>query len=536
MHAIAGTHVVLLGIDLAPELVTGLLGFAIERTDHTEGERYHLDNFLLFEANDRGERPDHSSVLNPFQEFVWGDYTAKPRHLYTYRVAAMYGAPGALDSGPTTSVQVSTESQDDGRHSVLFNRGVAASQAYARRFKNRAPRDVPNREAYKWLSRGLFEGLLEFVGQASDERFALRAAVYEFEYEPVVAAFREAADAGADVHLVYDAVSRASGRTKQDNEQAIEHAGLEANATPRTKTKIAHNKFVVLLRAGQPEQVWTGSTNITEGGIFGHANVGHVVRDRGVAQHYLDFWTKLAGDPPRDEVRAFTDASLDVPLKRPSVPETIVFSPRTRQDALDWYVRLADSAEGGVFLTAAFGLGKEIAPVFTGDRDYLRYLLLDTERGDIEAVRRDPDNRVAAGGYIGKGGWRQWIEEKTTNLNGHVDYVHLKFMLVDPLTDHPLVITGSANWSDESAKLNDENMIVVSGDTRVADIYLGEFMRLFNHFRLRGKAKSPPTQLEPGPGVTRRERQRLYLRDDDSWGQAFYEAGSPESKERILFG
>ena len=49
-------------------------------------------------------------------------------------------------------------------------------------------------------------------------------------------------------------------------------------------------------------------------------------------------------------------------------------------------------------------------------------------------------NVVAAGGFNAKGGWRRWIAKGLTNLNGHVDYVHTKFMLVDPLGDDPLVV------------------------------------------------------------------------------------------------
>jgi phosphatidylserine/phosphatidylglycerophosphate/cardiolipin synthase-like enzyme len=108
-------------------------------------------------------------------------------------------------------------------------------------------------------------------------------------------------------------------------------------------------------------------------------------------------------------------------------------------------------------------------------------------------------------------------------------------MLIDPLSDDPITITGSANWSDESIKRNDENMVVIRGDTRVADIYLTEFMRLFNHYRLRGKAKSGPTQLEPGPGTSPAERRRLHLKTDNSWATPFFVADSPEAKERQLF-
>ena len=121
-------------------------------------------------------------------------------------------------------------------------------------------------------------------------------------------------------------------------------------------------------------------------------------------------------------------------------------------------------------------------------------------------------------------------------MNTFVDYIHTKFMLIDPLTDDPIVITGSANWSDESVQRNDENMVVIRGDKRVADIYLTDFMRLFNHYRLRGRAKTPRTTIEPAAGVHEAQRGKLHLKPDDSWARPFYVANSPEEKERLLFG
>ncbi len=215
---------------------------------------------------------------------------------------------------------------------------------------------------------------------------------------------------------------------------------------------------------------------------------------------------------------------------------TTVFSPRSNLDSLAWYVRLADSATQGIFLTAAFGLQPEIKPAFEGERDYLRYLLLDTEEGEIEALRRDPDNIVSAGAYSGAGAYKAWVAKALDRLNNHVDYVHTKLMIIDPLSEDPLVITGSGNWSSESCEENDENMVVIRGDQRVADIYLTEFMRLFNHYRLRGKAKTPKDRPSPGPEAPRASnRAKLHLGTDSSWAEPFYEDDSPETKERRMF-
>jgi hypothetical protein len=39
----------------------------------------------------------------------------------------------------------------------------------------------------------------------------------------------------------------------------------------------------VKLEDGHPKSVWTGGTNFSEGGIYGHSNVAHVVEEEEVA-------------------------------------------------------------------------------------------------------------------------------------------------------------------------------------------------------------------------------------------------------------
>ncbi|HEX2705576.1 MAG TPA: hypothetical protein VHM65_07450, partial [Candidatus Lustribacter sp.] len=170
VHAIAGTHTVLLGLDLADP--AGCLGFAIHRTDHTEDEAYWLRGMKTFASLVPHPPPgtDYSTAEHPVQGFQWGDYTAKPEHDYTYRVSAMGGAPGALVPTRTVSVRVRTEATDDGVHGVHFNRGVAGSQAFARAFPNGVPADPDESSpAMAWLSRGLGEAFRSFVAEAAGD-------------------------------------------------------------------------------------------------------------------------------------------------------------------------------------------------------------------------------------------------------------------------------------------------------------------------------------------------------------------------------
>ena len=431
----------LLGIDMTEEASQGVLGFAIERIDHTEDERYWLRGFKTFEETDP-EVPGCpvSTLEHPVQSVLWGDFTAKHKHSYTYRIVAMRGKPKNLVQGESVEVRIDTEDDTAGTHAVYFNRGVAGSQAYARKFYNKPPDEIPDREAWAWLSRGLEEALLNFISQASGDRYALRAAVYEFYYLPVLEAFRDAHRSGADVRIIFDA-KPTEGSPNENNRAAITKASIKGLTQPREANPsfIAHNKFIVLLEDGIPREVWTGSTNITAGGIFGQSNVGHLVRDSKVAARYLDYWEQLKRDPEAKDLRPWTEAQTPVPSAAPAADSTaVVLSPRSALEALEWYAERMDAANSAVFLTAAFGINDLLEAVLIEDKDYLRYVLLEKEDEDMDVISRDEDNRFAVGSVIGETTLGRWMAENHTGLNTHVNYIHTKYLLIDPLSEDPL--------------------------------------------------------------------------------------------------
>ena len=224
VRAISGTYVVLLGINLRESDCPGLRGFAIHRTDHTEGESYYLKGLKTFAETDPGFPPgaSYSTRDHPIQGFGWSDYTAKPGHLYTYRVEALTGPPANLTVSKKVEVTVATEAPVGGDHDIYFNRGVAASQAYATRFGNRKPKEV-GQSAYDWLSRGLYEAILEFIAAATGPGHGLRVAAYEFHHPGVLEALRDARDRGVDVRIVYDA---RKDQPKAKNDAAVALVGL----------------------------------------------------------------------------------------------------------------------------------------------------------------------------------------------------------------------------------------------------------------------------------------------------------------------
>jgi hypothetical protein len=193
VHAVAGSYVVILGINITDNLRAGLRGFAIKRTDHTENESYWMSGTKVFESVEphpaAGEQ--FSSLKHPYQSFQWSDYSAKPGYDYTYTIVALYGAPDALEQRVSVDVAVTTEATEAATHSIHFNRGSPASQEYARRFLNKPPSEA-GQGAYDWLSRGLIESIIEFIKRAEGAGFGLKGAFYEFQWPTVLNELGEA--------------------------------------------------------------------------------------------------------------------------------------------------------------------------------------------------------------------------------------------------------------------------------------------------------------------------------------------------------
>ncbi len=167
VQAIAGTHVVLLGIDFPEQDCPGLLGFALRREDHTEGEKYWLSGYKTFESVEPFPPPGilYSTRQHPIQGFTWSDFSAKPEHDYTYEVFALRGAPADSAARRKSSCEIRTESEHGRTHHVHFNRGAAASQEYTRLFGDKRPDEV-GLAAFTWLSRGAAESIADFIGRA----------------------------------------------------------------------------------------------------------------------------------------------------------------------------------------------------------------------------------------------------------------------------------------------------------------------------------------------------------------------------------
>jgi phosphatidylserine/phosphatidylglycerophosphate/cardiolipin synthase-like enzyme len=549
INAVAGNHVVMLGLNIENSLRRGLRGFAIRRTDIAAEETFWMKGqktFASIEPNPAaGEQ--FSSREHPFQSFQWSDYSAKPDQEYTYEVVTLYGKPGALEERNSATVTVRTEPIVGAYHTVFFNRGSPATQEYARRFLNKPPSEV-GQAAYDWLSRGLAEGIVDFIARAKDERWSLKGAFYEFQWPAVIDAFGEARKRGVKVSIVFDDIDNATGPHKK-NEKAIKDEGLKGITTPRTNGTLMHNKFIVLIQGNKPRAVLFGSTNLTENGLYGHANCAHIVENEDIAAKYLEFHDKLKTDPETSRESDYKDWTIEhTPAPADGFVDGMapVFSPRADGDALTWYAQMAGAAKKGLFMTFAFGMNEQFRNVYATDDDILRMGLMEKEwngankEAQIAAIRKLQARRnvvIAIGNHIPLSSFDQWLGE-LDRITGHVNvhWIHTKFALIDPMSNNPIVITGSANFSDASTRTNDENMLVIKNDKRVAEIYLGEFMRLHSHYAFRQAVK---IFLEQNPGASPDDfAQRFLIEDkDEDWTKDYFDPNNRQARmtRRLYF-
>lgn len=526
LHVITGTHVVLLCLDVNETARKELLGFLFKRKEITSGKSINLSGFKEFK--EKGNKNDKNLI----QAFLWGDYTAEPNTNYEYSAIPVYGTPENRKNGKEVTIEISTEDPNSGTHGVFFNRGTVG-QAYARKFDNKNPDKISNNEAYKWLSRGLEEAMLAFISEAKGKDFSLRVAAYEFDHVPVIQALQDASERGADVKIVYDRSKR--GPWESTDKATAKVPGIKKHMIPRTaNSSIKHNKYIVLLYKGKPIEVWMGSTNFTKGGIFGQSNVGHIVRDKTIANDYFEYWTRLSKNPDMKEIRPMNQEHTPTPTKGVEKGITPIFSPRPDLSALDWYGKQIAEAVQSIGFTAAFGVNQDFADIMSKENESLRYILLEHKGKTFDDFKDTSNNRIALGAVINESEINEehlsgWEAEHLTGLNDHVKYLHTKYLFIDPLTDDPILITGSANFSEASTKNNDENMIIIRGNTNVVDIYLTEFTRLFNHFEFRDQ------MANHGEDVEDNDEFSDFLVTDNSWTDIYFKKGTQHLMERELF-
>lgn len=532
VKAYAGTNGVLLAMDLSEPRRKDLLGFAIEKQ---QGDKpwLFLFNSLTFPGKIHTFPQYHATPSDkaPLQKFRWADYAVNPGTTMHYRVHLAYGTADAPLLGESLELSITSDDGHPANQSVIFNRAVAASQAFQRKFPDLDAQISANKNlpieawpgaARLWLENGLLERLLSFIERAVDAQWALDIAIYEYQLQAIIDAVNAAFARGVQVRVLYHA-------QPDDPDTTLNEANLAqlpaANKRGRVTHNIFHDKFIVLSRVDgvgqrQPQAVLCGSTNFTANGVYRQANVLHTLDDVTIATRYLQTFEEVWANPA--DVAATRNWITEHNPMDPMQPLFAGFSPRSGGGDLREFVEIIEAASKDVLFVTAFTLPDAILNALLGKPhdDILRYGLQNTA-SRITGFHADRTAEFAATALLNTG-LEGWLKENMKGQKGNL-LVHTKAVVVDFTSDRPTIISGSHNLSTSASNGNDENYLIIRGDTDLADRYGLELLRFYEHYRFRYFAK----KLEL--------KQVSPLALDDSWTNDYYAEGDLRQLSRLRF-
>ncbi|WP_166225504.1 phospholipase D-like domain-containing protein [Pseudomonas atagonensis] len=532
VKAYAGTNGVLLAMDLAEPRRKGLLGFAIEKQQGSKPWLF-LFNSLTFPGKAHTFPQFHATPSDkaPLQKFRWADYAVNPGMTIHYRVHLAYGTPDAPQLGESLELTVISDDGHPANQSVIFNRAVAASQAFQRKFPELDAQISANKNmpieawpdaARQWLENGLLGRLLGFIERAVDGEWALDIAIYEYQLQAIIDAVNAAFERGVKVRVLYHA--RADDEDTTLNEASLARLPAESKRG-RVTHNIFHNKYIVLSRldaAGQrqPQAVLCGSTNFTANGVYRQANVVHVLDDETIGASYLQVFEQIWALP--DDVGKTRDWITEHNPMNPSQPLFAGFSPRTGGGDLREFVDIIAAARKDVLFVTAFTLPDAILNALLGQPhdDILRFGLQNTA-SRITGFHADRTAEFAATALLNTG-LEGWLRENMKGQKGNL-LVHTKAVVTDFTSDAPTIVSGSHNLSASASNGNDENYLIIRGDIDLADRYGLELLRFYEHYRFRYFAKKLALkQVSP-------------LAVDDRWTHDYYVEGDLRALARLRF-
>lgn len=308
------------------------------------------------------------------------------------------------------------------------------------------PQHVNNPDEWQ----GSIEGRL--IDKINAAQKSIHIASFEFGLSPVAQALIAAKQRGVDVRWVTDDENGLQADEEPDRGQfkMLQDAGIEVRSDNRSA--LMHNKFWIF----DGETAWTGSTNITESGVFQQNNNTVVIHSPAVAaiyeREFEEMWNGQFG--PKSPSTA-DQQSVTVN----GTPIQIYFSPEDK--VLDHMIPLVSQAQSSIrFMAFSF-------------TDYpLAKAMIDRASAGVNT----------AGIYEKTGSETDSSEMKTffcahvpVRQDGNPRFLHDKTIILD----NHIVITGSFNLSSNATDNNDENVIILDNPD-IAKLYMQEFDRLWS--------------------------------------------------------
>ena len=299
--------------------------------------------------------------------------------------------------------------------------------------------------------QGSIEGrLIEKINAAQT---SIHIASFEFDLTPVAEALIAAKQRGVEVRWVTDDENglEADGEPGQGQFAMLEQAGIEVRSD--TRSALMHNKFWIF----DNQIVWTGSTNITENGIFKQDNNTIVIQSPALAAMY------------EREFQEMWDGK---------------FGPTSPSQLNEQTTIVNGSQVVVVFTSEDPALEQAIIPVVKSATKSIRFLTFSfTDFPLAEAMIERSKNGVDVAGVFERLGSDTAASELKTLIcanvparrDGNSNFLHHKVIVID----ERIVVTGSMNYSTNAEDSNDENVLIID-NAEIARLYIQEFERVWN--------------------------------------------------------
>jgi len=103
----------------------------------------------------------------------------------------------------------------------------------------------------------------------------------------------------------------------------------------------------------------------------------------------------------------------------------------------------------------------------------------------------------------------KWQKELLKLPEAH-SIIHDKIVVVDPFGDNPIVILGSHNLGFKASYANDENLLIIRGNHRLAAAYLAHILDVYDHYRFRSMVRNDGGKFEASLEPTASWQDRFF--------------------------
>ncbi|MBB5192160.1 phosphatidylserine/phosphatidylglycerophosphate/cardiolipin synthase-like enzyme [Silvimonas terrae] len=538
------------------EKIPHCLGFAVQRSHSAQGDWADLPSWVGFTGQTNPGWTSQPTSVWPIQKFEWRDLTAERGQTYYYRIVPMTGTPDGPLTPLTAQALVTqtpvTLTPQRGAFQTFFNRGILSTQYVAHALpqgtgggpsaaalKDRI--DQPGSPLRQALAGQIIEGLTQLLDRARTQGGTCYAALYELNDPELLQKLL----GSEGLQLILSNAGTDDDTNRGARQDLHDQAGVTVIDRFVPSGHIGHNKFCVYTdQAGKAQAVLLGSTNWTDTGVCAQSNNALIVENPQLANAYLTYWqrleadTKTAGARQGPQLRE-SDMQPGASVSIDQAHATVWFSPNTP------HARVSHPANGEAVppdLAAVFELMDqaqqailflEFEPGHPSVVDHAAACLNKNPGLFVRGAVTDPGavgdfsttlihrggdaTQVIAASAIGDQ-FAFWQKELLKSAGGHA-IIHSKIVVIDPASDHCVVVTGSHNQGYRASYNNDENLLIVQGHRELAAAYAVNIMDVYDHYRFRSIVNQQGSNAFSG------------LARDDAWQDKYFDPASPTQKD-----